>query len=212
MLSLPEHVLPGDVVVGVGRWAESSTRYIIALIQYLLPGRSLRFLSHPIRPADVVFGNIWTPAHFLAQHRAAVRVLVSGEHTLPPHITSEDYDVVIAPRADIHDALKSSTHILLPYFFAHFAERSRFRPTDLLLPASFNATHIRTNKTKFCAFLYWSDVDYRNAFYDQLHAHRPVDALGRARGGHGGGDRFSAEAFDNAVDVGFLASLSLNMI
>lgn len=200
LLSDTSHLQGTDIVIGIGRWAESNTRYVSGLFQYFLPGRNIKILPNPAS-ADIIIGAIWTPIGYLASHRSALRVLISGEYTCPDSITADDYDVVISTRHTPTPNLKSAVHVFLPYFYTHFAERFRYTPLDLLVSSQFNSTATRLSKKKFCAFLYYSEVGFRNDFYDALSSYKHVDALGRARGQHVIGDRFLPQAFDNAVEV-----------
>lgn len=196
-----------DVVVGIGTGAESSMRYTVSLLRYLLPDRTIKLLPHPPREenqtyiAHVVIGSIWTPSYHLRTMHNPIRILLSGEYTCP-EFTPAEFDVAIAPRMIPPPTLNGITFIFIPYFVAHFVERTRHSPMDLILPSTFNATVVRKTKTKFCAFLYWSDVYHRNRFFDVLSKYKPVDALGRARGrGEHRKDRFLPEVFDNAVEA-----------
>ena len=58
-----------------------------------------------------------------------------------------------------------SQFVYFPAYALSFAARTRSVPSDLQASP---ALLLASNKTKFCAFLYSHDVDYRVAFFHQL--------------------------------------------
>src|SRR5579872_3340457 len=88
----------------------------------------------------------------------------------------------------------------LPFYAASFAERSQNRPSDLVKPASVSLDLLGQSKTKFCAFLYSHDVDFRNRLFDTISRYRRVDAIGRCRNNTGTTpDRGAQNYNDSAV-------------
>jgi hypothetical protein len=69
-----------------------------------------------------------------------------------------------------------------PFYALSFFERSaNVTGQQLIKPPSFDAQSILRTKTKFCAFMYRYDVDFRVRLYDCINRYRPVDALGKSR-------------------------------
>jgi len=69
----------------------------------------------------------------------------------------------------------------IPFYVTSFVERFQNKPQDLIKPPNYNVDEIFQQKTKFCAFLYSQNVDFRNSLYDVVSRYKAVDALGKAR-------------------------------
>ena len=90
-----------------------------------------------------------------------------------------------------------------PFYALSFFERSaNVTGQQLIKPPSFDAQSILCTKTKFCAFMYRYDVDFRVQLYDDINRYRPVDALGKSRNQNPKipTDRAQSTYMDNAVE------------
>lgn len=70
----------------------------------------------------------------------------------------------------------------LPFYVLSYVERFRNSPRDLIKSPTLDCEAILASKSKFCAFLYSQDVDFRNSLFDVISRYKAVDALGKARG------------------------------
>lgn len=71
----------------------------------------------------------------------------------------------------------------LPFYVWSFGERYQNVPKELVQKP--DAKVIAKQKTKFCAFMYSQEVDFRNRLFDAVSEYKRVDALGKCRGGPG---------------------------
>jgi hypothetical protein len=74
---------------------------------------------------------------------------------------------------DYDEELKHPRHHRLPNYTRLGAG------TDLIKPPTHNPAHILKRKTKFCAFINWHHVPFRDKFFVALSKYKHVDAPGR---------------------------------
>jgi len=118
-----------------------------------------------------VFGN---------KHRSynCRKILMCGE---PSDLSRQRPDLLIDCK-NVPRFRGSGPFAYLPFYVTSFVERFQNKPTDLVKPPTYNPAAILASKTKFCAFLYSQNVDFRNSLFDVVSRYKPVDALGKARG------------------------------
>src|SRR3989344_3544427 len=103
----------------------------------------------------------------------ALVVFISGE---PKPITFHGAHLII-----------DCKHINIPFFYYpfyafSFFERTKYNPSHLLKSMTIEgALQCLKRKSKFCAYMYRYDVDFRVRMYDTLNNYKPVDALGISR-------------------------------
>ncbi len=108
-------------------------------------------------------------------------ILISGE----PHGTKADYvHLIFDCKRDPRFRPANIPFVYLPFYVLSFAERLT-HPREILLPLGFgrlNAEQILQSKSKFCAFMYSSEIGFRNAFFDAMkRSYKSADALGVCR-------------------------------
>lgn len=151
-------------------WHEPALRLALA-------PHPLTFACDPPR-ADLVVGSVFGKDHKRYPKRTP-RVLFVGEATADAK-TLARYDVVVHTARDVPGA------VYVPQYVGSFGERRRHAPRDLVkTPEGVRAALAR--KSRFCAFLYHRPSPEREALFDLLSRHRPVDALGRVKRSDGGG-------------------------
>lgn len=90
-----------------------------------------------------------------------------------------------------------------PFYVLSFFERSSsISGQHLVKPPNYDASEQLKRKTKFCAFMYSYDVDFRVKLFDDICSYKRVDALGKSRNPnlHSPDDRKSRQFMDSAVN------------
>jgi hypothetical protein len=90
-----------------------------------------------------------------------------------------------------------------PFYVLSFFERSsNISGQHLIKPPQYSAADQLRRKTKFCAFMYSYDVDFRVKLFDDISSYKRVDALGKSRNPnpHASDDRKSKQFMDSAVN------------
>jgi len=90
-----------------------------------------------------------------------------------------------------------------PFYVLSFFERSsNISGQHLVKPPTYNASEHLKRKTRFCAFMYSYDVDFRVQLFDDINSYKRVDALGKSRNPNPNtsNDRKSKNFMDSAVE------------
>lgn len=101
-------------------------------------------------------------------------------------VSGECWDTTRFPCSLLIDC-KNTIHPRCPTLYYPFYALSLFERnadnsgTQLIKSPTFNARAVLSQKTKFCAFMYSYDVDFRVKLYDDINSYKPVDALGKSR-------------------------------
>jgi hypothetical protein len=98
-----------------------------------------------------------------------VRIFYTGENKRP-NMRVCDWALTY----DYDEELKHPRHHRLPNYTRLGAGK------DLIKPPSYNPESILKTKTKFCAFVYWHNVPFRNKFFQRLSKYKRIDSPGRA--------------------------------
>ena len=96
-----------------------------------------------------------------------------------------------------------SPYLYYPFYALSFFERSTgTNPTHLIKPDTFHAQSVLQQKTRFCAYMYRYDVDFRVQLFDDINRYKTVDALGKSRNPNPSQatDRGHASYLDHAVE------------
>ena len=105
---------------------------------------------------------------------------------------------------DCKSVSRSGPFLYYPFYALSFFERSSNNTgcAQLVKSPQYNAQTLLRQKTKFCAFMYRYDVDFRVQLYDDIDRYKPVDALGKSRHRNPNvqTDRGQSSYMDNAVD------------
>lgn len=105
---------------------------------------------------------------------------------------------------DCKSVFRSGPFLYYPFYALSFFERSSNMTgcTQLVKSPQYNAQTILLQKTKFCAFMYRYDVDFRVQLYDDINRYKSVDALGKSRNRNPNvkTDRGQSSYMNNAVD------------
>ena len=101
--------------------------------------------------------------------KKCVRIFYTGENK-HPDMSSCDW----AFTYDYDEEFKHPRHYRIPNYTRLGAG------TDLIKPATYDPSAVLRAKTKFCAFVYWHNVPFRNKFFQRLSRYRHVDSPGRA--------------------------------
>jgi hypothetical protein len=135
------------------------------------PGTELRFERDPTVNPDILFFSVFGEDN---RKYDCKKVCVSGE---PYDLSHVRCDLLIDCKSTPHLQPGDARFVYLPFYAVSFAERFTSRPEDLL--ASGGGTS-PTERDRFCAFLYWNSVPFRNQLFESISRYKPVDALGRA--------------------------------
>jgi len=139
-------------------------------------------------PVDVLVIDVISESKGQSQAtRYKQKVLYSGEAW---DLSKYKYDVLIDTKKVRKLRNNNKPFIYLPFCVLSFAERSQANMSTLLnnraspssLSSQAQSSPSLRPKTKFCAFLYSHDVDFRNKLFDTICQYKPVDALGKCRG------------------------------
>jgi len=164
-------------VIGHTDGASSMLAYFHNIFQRLTPqGRLLTLVENPTTDPDILIYSVFGEQH---KRYNCKKILLCGE---PGDVSHHHADLVIDCKDVARFRPPSAVFHYLPFYVLSFGERFKNKPTDLIKPPEFNVDQIVAQKTKFCAFLYSQQVDFRNSLFDVISRYKPVDALGRARG------------------------------
>jgi hypothetical protein len=108
--------------------------------------------------------------------RVKKRIMLCGE---PKSCAKISANVVVDCKQVPGRRPPQAKFVYYPFYVWSFAERFQNRPQDLLHKAT--AESIRSQKSKFCAFMYSNEIPHRNRFFDLLSQYKKVDALGKCR-------------------------------
>jgi len=165
------------VVVGYTDGAGYFISYFVAVFKRLFDKQRVVFAENPPANPDLLIYSVFGDRH---KRYTCKKVLVSGE---PTTTIGKLADLLL----DCKDVVGLRSHDVpmayLPFYVLSFEERWQNRPEDLLKTPDF-ATRTAPTKTKFCAFLYSKEVEFRNRLFDALSRQKQVDALGKARNVH----------------------------
>lgn len=125
---------------------------------------------------DVFFYTYWNAQDIQRCARGTKLVFISGEC----------WDTAKFPRSLLIDCKQvdrpGSAFLYYPFYaLSLFEHRPVISPTSLLKPATLDPPALLAQKTRFCAFMYSHDVDFRVQLFDDVNRYRPVDALGKSR-------------------------------
>ena len=147
---------------------------------------------------DVFFYSYWNAADALKCKKGTKLVFISGECW---NVSKYPCELLI----DCKPVLNHSARFLYyPFYALSFFERPNgTNQHDLIKPPSYNAEYFLSQKTRFCAFMYSYDVDFRVQLFDDINSYKEVDALGKSRNKNQTikTDRGSSAFMDNAVKM-----------
>ena len=105
---------------------------------------------------------------------------------------------------DCKDIIKQQCPTLYyPFYVLSLFERNGDSSgTQLIKSPTFDSRAVLSQKTKFCAFMYNYNINFRVKLYDDINSYKPVDALGKSRNvnPHAQTDRGNAFYMNSAVD------------
>jgi hypothetical protein len=160
------------VTVAFTEEAKWFSRFFYHLFQHHLPNFAIQ-KANPANPPNILFFSIFGPDYkqFLRNGRTRL-VLVSGE---PNDLSAYSFaSLIIDCKNTPHLRPSNVPFVYLPFYVTSFGERFHHQPGDLM-------TKPKHDKTKFCAFVYSQEIDFRNSFFDALNQYKKVDALGKCR-------------------------------
>lgn len=140
------------------------------------PDTNIKFVKEPPSDPDILVYSVFGQSHKRYNCR---KILICGE---PMDMSRHRPDLIIDCK-NVPRLRSPGRFAYVPFYVTSFVERFQNKPRDLIKPANYNVDDIFRQKTKFCAFLYSQNVDFRNSLYDVVSRYKPVDALGRARSG-----------------------------
>jgi hypothetical protein len=151
--------------------------YMLEVIKKALPGTYVENPA-PTSRIDVLIYSLFGDQH--RKYGAHIpRIFICGEPTdVSRYVANILIDCKNVPRFQIRGA----TFCYLPFYVTSFTERFQNKAIELIKGPTYNPRQILATKSKFCAFLYSQQVDFRNRLYDTVSKYKPVDALGVARG------------------------------
>jgi hypothetical protein len=164
------------LVIGHCDGAHTMLEYIKRALPLAFPDTQFVYQQNPVQTPDILVYSVFGNHHRQYNCR---KILMCGEPSdISRHRPNLVIDCKIVPR--LRNA--SCMFCYVPFYVTSFVERFQNRPGDLIKPPHYNAAQIFSTKTKFCAFLYSQNVDFRNNLFDVISRYKPVDALGKARG------------------------------
>ena len=165
------------IIVGHCDGAQSMIEYFRRAFTLAVgPGVQVVFRLDPPGNPDILIYSVFGQRH---QKYNCKKILLCGE---PSDVSRLRADVVFDCK-NVARLRPSGAHFhYLPFYMLSFVERFKNRVQDLIKPATFSPDRVLSTKTKFCAFLYSQNVDFRNSLFDVISRYRPVDALGKCRG------------------------------
>lgn len=100
-------------------------------------------------------------------------------------------------------SMAARSFMYYPFYVLSFFERSSLvSGQNLVKPQNYDASNQLARKSKFCAFMYSYDVDFRVQLFDDICSYKRVDALGKSRSSTNqiSTDRKSKNFMDSAVN------------
>ena len=152
------------------------SHYWVRLYQYLAKLLNVSEVKEGIQ-CDVFFYTYWNVKDAMKCTKNTKLVFISGEC----------WDVSKFPCSILIDCKFTSKHqasrfFYYPFYALSFFERpSNINETNLIKPANYTPHQILAQKTKFCAFMYSYNVDFRVQLFDDICTYKQVDGLGKSR-------------------------------
>lgn len=168
-------------------------RFYDFLAKSVLPGS-----GHSVGPGtncDIFFYSYWNAHDANRCPRGTILVFISGE---PVDATKFRYSLLL----DCKRTARLSRYTYYPFYCLSFFERPTYQVSQLIKSSTHDADAIFKTKTKFCAFMYRYDVDFRVKLFDDISRYKHVDALGKSRNRNQNvqTDRMTSGFMDSAVD------------
>lgn len=171
------------LTIGYTDGAEYMIRYFQRVLPPILGSYRLEFQANPARNPDLLFCSLFGTN---AAKYSCKKIFLSGE---PNNVSHIHCDLLIDCKNVPTLRRPGVMFLYLPFYVLSFCERFHHQPHHLIKAPSHDALSIAATKSKFCAFLYSQNVDFRNQLYDTICKYKKVDALGAARGSGGPTDR-----------------------
>lgn len=130
-------------------------------------------------PPTMLFASIFNDSEQQMFRNRSRIVLICGE---PNDLKKYDFASLIIDCKNVPGLRPPKVpFVYVPFYVTSFGERFRNSPSDLILSPNMDIDSVFTQKSKFCAFMYSQEVNFRNAFYDTLSMYKQVDSLGKCR-------------------------------
>jgi len=176
--------------LGYSKGTHNLVHFYHYLAQVLGPGYSVVQSTQ----CDIFFYTFWTAADAQKCRPGTKLVFISGE-------CWDTSQMRCSLLMDCKPVARAGPFLYYPFYVLSFFERAMHDGAQQLIKGPQYQASIR-QKTRFCAFMYRYDVDFRVQLFDDLNRYKPVDALGKSRNrnAHVATDRGQATYMDNAVN------------
>ena len=164
------------LVIGHCDGAHTMLGVIKRALPLAFPDTQFVWQQDPVQTPDVLIYSVFGNHHRQYNCR---KILICGE---PADVSRHRPNLLIDCKNVPRLRNAGSLFCYLPFYVTSFGERFQNGPHDLIKGPNYNPAQIWASKTKFCAFLYSQNVDFRNNLFDVISRYKPVDALGKARG------------------------------
>ena len=175
----------------------NGSHYFIKFYQYIAALLGGHHTVSETTQCDVFFYTYWNVSDARRCPRGTRLVFISGEC----------WDTAKFPRSLLIDCKQvdrpGSAFLYYPFYaLSMFERRIVIDPAELVKPATLEPRSVLAQKSRFCAFMYRHDVNFRVQLYDDVNRYRPVDALGKSRNTQSTPSTDRADPFlmDNAVE------------
>jgi hypothetical protein len=151
-------------------------RFFQQLFQTYLPNFVI-IQADPNRPPHLLFFSIFGPDHkqFFRNNNKTKFVLICGE---PADLSKYTFCSLIIDCKNVPSLRPLGVpFVYLPFYITSFGERYINRYDELFITKNQDIK----SKSKFCAFMYSQEVEFRNTLFDMLNNYKRVDALGKCR-------------------------------
>ena len=168
--------------VYIGRDADCFRLYLEPLLRHLFPGVNIQNPGNVSDRVNCVIDAIHNGgAKNIQKYKNTPNlkiIVISGEPNGVSTNVAGFVHLFIDCKRDPTLRPHNVPFVYFPFYAVSFAERLH-HPRDLLVPCDVMTT--LRSKTKFCAFMYSQQVQFRNELFDAVNHYKPVDALGVCR-------------------------------
>lgn len=135
--------------------------------------------ADPQKPPHLLIFSIFGPDYKQFARSHTKFILVCGE---PADLSKYTFCSLIIDCKNVPSLRPQHVpFVYLPFYITSFGERYINKFDELLLDHP-NTQKIESKpKTKFCAFMYSQEIEFRNTLFDMLTTYKKVDALGKCR-------------------------------